>query len=79
MNMQTAELKAKDGHVERVQVPAFPGNPELIVVPEGMLAWGLTSIHYFVADSPVIGLGTTELSYREVSAYEPVDAAKEKP
>lgn len=70
---QQAELRSKDGSTATtVEVPAFPANPDLIVVPEGILTWGLTSTHYFVPNSPVIGYGTTTLSYHEVEAFTPI-------
>jgi len=67
--MQDAELHTKEGLVDRVKLPAFPNNPDLVAVPEGILTWGLTSTHYFAADSPVVGFGRV-LFYHEVYVYE---------
>lgn len=59
MSTQTAELKATDGTVTTAEVPAFPDNPELVQI-EGV---------YFIANSPVIGYGTTTLGYHEAEPY----------
>lgn len=66
--MQDADLYTKGGRVERVRLPAFPGNPRLLAVPEGILTWGLTSTRYFVAGA--IGFGKNVLTYHEVDVYE---------
>jgi hypothetical protein len=55
-----ADLKTKDGHVERVDLQAFPDNPGLVKF-QGQ---------WFVPDDPVIGYGTAVLSYHEVQPYE---------
>lgn len=62
-----AELRFKDGRRERVHVPPFPKNPELVVADEGMLAWGLRTTHYFLAQP--IGFGKGPLGYNEVEAF----------
>lgn len=52
---QTAVLTSKDGSCIEEQVAAFPDNPEVVEV-DGVV---------YVANSPVIGYGTTDLNYHE--------------
>jgi hypothetical protein len=51
---QTAVLTNKDGSSFEEQVEAFPHNPEVIEIDGAV----------YVANSPVIGYGTTDLAYR---------------
>lgn len=69
--MQRADLHTTYGKTLSVEVPAFPNNPPLIVLEEGIPTWGLTHPVYFVPDATVIGFGKHALSYTQAIAYTP--------
>jgi hypothetical protein len=60
MPTQTAVLRASDGTSTVAQVPAFPDNPELVEI-DG---------RYYIANTPVIGYGSTSLAYHEAEPYD---------
>lgn len=68
--LQDAQIQLRDGTTLKMRVPAFPGNPELVVYLGDRFA---------IANSPVIGYGTNVLFYHEAVAYDTASDATPLP